>query len=408
MASVAAVASSANVADLGTKRLPCHTMRRLVYEVGVYDGSGRVGVEEFEEHQQKALIKRVMSMTSTTPSLSTRSSGTLQLALLTAMLPNALGSRVAMGGQSIFWMNSITIPLWFVVVIVLVAMAVAWYLINEIRGLRKSLYSWRDLCNDMDSDDREVRRRAMRRYQRSRRMMTPSTYDTTEAERDGLLEDFAETGGVLTDGGRMNQEDENPLRVDVLRNIGQHMQLNTRENTIFIRAFSELNPRDKETMNCLVNMLYFMNSGDENQVRQSFMSMGIILQKIGARTMPLGSPESEEGEEEDSEQDEEREEDKRQRYLHSSLEECSDTEYWMSLHHHYEAGDSDDPMEVEEESEEDHGPPEIDWATANANQRMDYEGAVRRLNQRADRAEELSNHEGAARLRMEADNLEYL
>ena len=85
-------------------------------------------------------IKRVMRMTSTTPSLSARSSGTLQLALLTAMLPNALGSRVAMGGQSIFWMTSITIPLWFVVVIVLVAMAVAWYLINEIRGLRKSLF----------------------------------------------------------------------------------------------------------------------------------------------------------------------------------------------------------------------------------------------------------------------------
>ena len=103
MISVAAVASSANVADLGTKRLPCHTMRRLMYEVGGYDVSGRVGVEEFEEHQQKALIKRVMSMTSTTPNLSTRSSGNLQLALLTAMLPNALlGSRVAMGGQSIF------------------------------------------------------------------------------------------------------------------------------------------------------------------------------------------------------------------------------------------------------------------------------------------------------------------
>ena len=351
MVSVVAVASSANVADLGTKRLPCHTMRRLMYEVGVYDGSGRVGVEEFEEHQQKALIKRVMRMTSTTPSLSARSSGTLQLALLTAMLPNALGSRVAMGGQSIFWMTSITIPLWFVVVIVLVAMAVAWYLINEIRGLRKSLYSWRDLCNDMDSDDREVRRRAMRRFQRSRRMMTPSTYEATEAERDGFLQDFAETGGVWTDRGPMNQENEIPLRVDVLRSIGQHMQLDTRENTIFIRANEEL-------------------------ARQSFMSMGIILQKIGARTMPFGSPENEGDEEEDSEQDEEREEDKRQRYLHSSLEECSDTEYWMSLHHHYEAGDSDDPMEVEEESEEDHGPPDIDWATANANQRMDYEGEV--------------------------------
>ena len=209
----------------------------------------------------------------------------------------------------------------------------------------------------------------------------------------------------------MNQENEIPLRVDVLRIIGQHMQLNTRENTICIRAFSELNPRDREIMNeCLVNMLYFMNSGDENQVRQSFMSMGIILQKIGARTMPLGSPESEEGEEEDSEQDEEREEDKRQRYLHRSLEECSDTEYWMSLHHHYEVGDSDDPMEVEEESEGEHGRPNVDWTTANANQRMDYGGAVMeyRLNLRADRAEEANSHEEAAGLRVEADNLDYL
>ena len=227
------------------------------------------------------------------------------------------------------------------------------------------------------------------------------------------MQDFAETAT----GGQRIQENEIPLRVEVLRNIGQHMQLNARENSIFMRAFSELNPRDRETMNeCLVNMLYFMNSGDEDQVRQSFMAMGIILQKIGARTMLLGSPESEESEEEDSEQDEEREEDKRQRYLHSSLEECSDTEYWMSLHHHYEAGDSDDPMEIDEEAEEEHGPPDIDWAAANANQRMDYEGevleyrrrGVRRLNRRADRAEEANNHEEADRLRVEADNLEYL
>ena len=82
--------------------------------------------------------------------------------------------------------------------------------------------------------------------------------DSTEAERDGLLQDFAETGAVWTDGGRMNQENQIPLRVDVLRSIGQHMQLNTRENTILIRAFSELNPRDRETMNeCLVNMLLY-------------------------------------------------------------------------------------------------------------------------------------------------------
>ena len=121
-------------------------------------------------------------------------------------------------------------------VVVVVVTTTAWYLISEIRGLRKALYSWRDLCNDMDSDDREVRRRAMRRFQRSRRMMTPSTYEATEAERDGLLQDFAETGGVWIDRGPMNHEDEIPLRVDALRSIGQHMQLNTRENTIFIRA----------------------------------------------------------------------------------------------------------------------------------------------------------------------------
>ena len=73
-------------------------------------------------------------------------------------------------------------------------------------------------------------------------------------------------------------------------------------------------------------------------------------------------------------------------------------------------------MEIDEESEEEHGPPDIDWATANSNQRMDYEGevleyrrrVVRRLNRRTDRAEEANNHEEADRLRVEADNLEYL
>ena len=314
----------------------------------------------------------------------------------------------------IFWMTSITIRLWFVVVIVLVVMALAGYLINEIRGLRKSLYSWRDLCNDMDSDDREVRRRAMRRFQRSRRMMTPSTCEATEAERGGFL---AETGGVWTDRGPMNQKNKIPLRVDVLRSIGQHMQPDTRESTIFISAFSELNPGDRETMNeCLVNMLCLMNSGDEDLARQSFMSMGVILQKIGARTMPFGSPEAEGDEEEDSEHDAEQDEDRRQLYLHSTMDEVPDVDYGMSLHHHEGEDDSDDPMEVEEESEIDHGPPAIDWASANANQRMDHERevgeyrrrVVRRLNLRADRAEELSNHEGAARLRMQADNLDYL
>lgn len=37
MISVAAVGTAANLADLGTKRLPCHTMRKLMYMVGVYN-----------------------------------------------------------------------------------------------------------------------------------------------------------------------------------------------------------------------------------------------------------------------------------------------------------------------------------------------------------------------------------
>ena len=73
------------------------------------------------------------------------------------------------------------------------------------------------------------------------------------------------------DSYRTRTQDEIPLRADVLRSIGQHMQLSTtRENTIFFRAFSELNPGDRETMKeCPGNMLYFMNSGDEELVRQS-------------------------------------------------------------------------------------------------------------------------------------------
>ena len=49
--SVAAVATPANIADLGTKRLLCHTMRKLVYMVGVYNGAEKVGAMEYEEDQ---------------------------------------------------------------------------------------------------------------------------------------------------------------------------------------------------------------------------------------------------------------------------------------------------------------------------------------------------------------------
>ena len=316
---------------------------------------------------------------------------------------------MAMEGQSVFWNFTITIPIWFLVVIMVVAMAVVWYFIKEIRGLRSSLYSWRDLCEELESDDREIRRRDVRRLQNPRRRLTPSTYqEATEAETNAI---------VWTDRGPMNREHATPLRLDVLRSIGEHMQLDTRENTIFIRAFSELNGEDKEKMNeCLINMLYFMNSGDEELVRQSFLAMGIIPQKIGARTLPLGSPDQEEHEDETMEEDGELPEDRRRRYLTSSMSEVSDVDYWMELHHHCEEGDSDEPMHENEESEEEQGPPTIDYATANANRRMDYERevgeyqrrVVRRLHRCADRAEDHSNFEAAADLRRQANYLDYL
>ncbi len=87
MSSVAAVATAVNVADLGTKRLPCHTMRKLMYMVGVYNGSEKVGLQEFEEDQQKKLIKGVMQMTA-----AGGRGRNLQMALLSSMIPNALGS----------------------------------------------------------------------------------------------------------------------------------------------------------------------------------------------------------------------------------------------------------------------------------------------------------------------------
>ena len=37
---------------------------------------------------------------------------------------------------------------------------------KEIKGGKAAIYSWRDLCNDMESDDREVRRAAIRILQR--------------------------------------------------------------------------------------------------------------------------------------------------------------------------------------------------------------------------------------------------
>ncbi len=113
-------------------------------------------------------------------------------------------------------------------------------------------------------------------------------------------------GGIWTDQGP-GQDPEVQMPVDVLRDIAQHMQLDTRENTIFHKAFNELDSKDKEMNECWVNCLHFMNSVVEQDVRQSLFAMGIILKRIGARASPLGSPDASE-EEEDSEENGENEE----------------------------------------------------------------------------------------------------
>ena len=81
----------------------------------------------------------------------------------------------------------------------------------------------------------------------------------------------------------------------------------------------------------------------------------------------------------------------------------------------YQEGDSPESMDLDDDSEEDPGPPEIDYATANENQRRDYERevgeyqrrVVRRLQRRADQAEDHSHFEAAANLRRQANYLEY-
>lgn len=97
-----------------------------------------------------------------------------------------------------------------------------------------------------------------------------------------------------------------------------------------------MDPNTNEEMNeSLVNLLHCLNSGIEDQIKQSMATMGRILGEIGARDSPLTSPKPEEGEEEEAEDDlpsEESENTKKRRYMHSGwLEDCSDM--WMGLHH---------------------------------------------------------------------------
>ena len=95
---------------------------------------------------------------------------------------------------------------------------------------------------------------------------------------------------------------------------------------------------------CLVNILHFMNSGSDDLVKENMVTMGNIFREVGSRSSPVTTPRHEEGEEEDGQEDfpsEESEGAKKRRYLHRELEECSDTEMWIGLHH-FET----DPMEV--------------------------------------------------------------
>ncbi len=91
--------------------------------------------------------------------------------------------------------------------------------------------------------------------------------------------------------------------------IAGHMKLTLRENTIFRVAFDQLDSKDKEKINeCIVYLLHYMNSGIEQDVRQSFLAMGTVLKKIGARGSPLGSTLQQEEDEEEEEGKEESEE----------------------------------------------------------------------------------------------------
>ena len=56
---VGPVASSENVADIGTKRLAVYTMKYLMYKLGVYDSetSSLVGHEEFQMRTSKQNLR---------------------------------------------------------------------------------------------------------------------------------------------------------------------------------------------------------------------------------------------------------------------------------------------------------------------------------------------------------------
>jgi len=59
------------------------------------------------------------------------------------MIPNALGSRVAMDETSVFWRFSVEIPIWFLVLVGIIVTMVRVYVVKEIRRPKEVLHSWR-------------------------------------------------------------------------------------------------------------------------------------------------------------------------------------------------------------------------------------------------------------------------
>lgn len=56
MITISPVASAENLADIGTKRLPVHTMKFLMHGIGI-DGNERVGESEHKNYAQKKALK---------------------------------------------------------------------------------------------------------------------------------------------------------------------------------------------------------------------------------------------------------------------------------------------------------------------------------------------------------------
>lgn len=115
--------------------------------------------------------------------------------------------------------------------------------VKEIRRPKEVLHSWRDLCNEMFSDDQEERKEALRRYQRSKHLLMPSTRNMDEV--DAPFHDFAQAGGVWTDQGPVQEEEEVKLNTGVLHDIGQHVQMTLTQTTFFHIVFNKMNARSK-------------------------------------------------------------------------------------------------------------------------------------------------------------------